>query len=1817
MEVESDAEIARALMQEEGATTQEEAVEADIAVLLNALLTSPTAKRSPRAPSSREATAAKRICIGNPFAPLENLTDEPPAPPSAAPPPAAPPPAAPPAVAPSPVVQPPAGPPPAALPPAVDRECNAAPGKRKRGRRGGVSHPRADEFFECSDHDFIEDALQPPPNASPPAASPPDAPPPAKPPSTTLPPSTASPSPSPPAAPLPVEDDAAAATAATTTSSTVADSSTAYSPYDKSVESAKESVEHGDDGYDSDASTGTVQGSRTRTAYLIGAGDDECPVRLAFGLVREDDGVFLIAPDGVSAEGVDVAVAGGTLAELAGEMVPLMDLDAAELDFEWAEPEDEPVGLPDVKLEGAADVAPMDVDATPTESFHAAQVELWRQRACEHQDEVQWARDELLQFEDELRQSQARESALLRALGEASDDALMACEGADKVRVRIELQDSHQTRLVPLQEYLQECSHKGERPPILTSTERLRKAKMTTGVYKQRAEVANGALDISTEKLVAARAELEQAKRQHALELVQIRGQHEDFCKGLRMRHTSEIALMAAELARLERALATQTKRADDAWAWKRIECRRLEGHEAQRLEWKDVAHRKELTQRSSRTSTWTTKRRNMSRTLARARAAVEAKAAELKVSTLQAQVASEEATALSAKVGRCVEIAPQRQADHARAAFTFNTILRDLKVRQRSLNSGAANLREVTKVYSEHVAADGRDLKLESGSLTTVLRWEKRADVVCMLLEGRQLRQALLDEPRTRMHVYIDLSPDCRAVEQCGMGFEYAIVYYVSPDGDAPPPFAEGRLTGEPLSASATVQFGVDGCPITVEKWKRIFGPMLAALGPKYASTCDCFMRMLQLYGSTVGELLDPDFRFATVERHDVAVPLIEHIENFTADAGGEVNKSGGVIDTVAPDASYTHCGAHGGNLALKRSVGFDRVGASVRSLSSFCRGGNKHTMLVQDMKCIQQPELYTGNDERLRTIYRDAHEDVKRRGLFHTDLGGCEAAPIEALGAQAQRLDDLVLVAQSQLDRKAKKGTEVRWKYEFEVLHDRLIDVAHLLAPAILIAYGSPRTGRPRTFAELAIDEGTEKTPKNVLAAKAYATLRDPTFLFWACHLRLLYTRVYKGLFAAVQANHHHAAPELAGADGLPMQWAAAMRKGVAPPRRPSDKPHLCPTVSAPLVKVLEVFPELGGANGQHAADAIADLEAQAQHLESYFAKWRSLGGLVHALAHELVVQMPLTEAACELVEGRRCEAAAAAGAPVDAEAPDEPLIDELVVEWRLQRQVEATVTHDEPKLDLGYFDLLPRVPSPKALAAAAEGLRRFEEASPAERDELPGALPWLLFSPTTRDGKDNPIFKDVQAFAAADVNPHLPLCAATGHAYPYRCWPELTKVLVAGGAKLCPSTSAQLESLFNGLTRQQGASKNNISQAQISFEARCRKNETMDTLTAAVLRDNWEDARAVQGMLHDKGFWVCDLGLAADRKLSQKLKEEREIELAATADADGADDKEERWEVERITSHSCKKGDYTYIVKWKGWESKHNTEEPEAHLLTCSVLLAYWKGKIKGKKPAKPQAAHVERVTRLQEAALRERHEAATRRSSRPLQREPVRPVPASAASSGSASGSSRPTGVPDGCRSVYDRAHTALGSAECLVFDTETSGFTGSVLNLGWILADSNGKPLVTYERLWRLPDGERIHRKAFAAHGISEAQLRRDGVPARPELAEFLALVAAAEVCGVSLVAHNALFDVRVLNLTAIRQGLTPWLRSASMLCTMHSATRHCGLRKRGGKQAKAPTNAELFLFLFGNRPVVQLHRALPDCHVTLASYIAGRKRKWW
>ena len=123
---------------------------------------------------------------------------------------------------------------------------------------------------------------------------------------------------------------------------------------------------------------------------------------------------------------------------------------------------------------------------------------------------------------------------------------------------------------------------------------------------------------------------------------------------------------------------------------------------------------------------------------------------------------------------------------------------------------------------------------------------------------------------------------------------------------------------------------------------------------------------------------------------------------------------------------------------------------------------------------------------------------------------------------------------------------------------------------------------------------------------------------------------------------------------------------------------------------------------------------------------------------------------------------------------------------------------------------------------------------------------------------------------------------------------------------------------------------------------------------------------------------------------------------------------------------------------------------------------------------------------------------------------------------------------------GCASTYDAAHAALRCAVCLVVDTETSGFNGCVLDMGWIIADSTGAELASHSKLWRLPPSERIHSKAYQAHRISADTLRRNGSDPSTDLAELFALISAAIALGVCVVAHNASFDVRALNTTAVR-----------------------------------------------------------------------------
>ena len=53
------------------------------------------------------------------------------------------------------------------------------------------------------------------------------------------------------------------------------------------------------------------------------------------------------------------------------------------------------------------------------------------------------------------------------------------------------------------------------------------------------------------------------------------------------------------------------------------------------------------------------------------------------------------------------------------------------------------------------------------------------------------------------------------------------------------------------------------------------------------------------------------------------------------------------------------------------------------------------------------------------------------------------------------------------------------------------------------------------------------------------------------------------------------------------------------------------------------------------------------------------------------------------------------------------------------------------------------------------------------------------------------------------------------------------------------------------------------------------------------------------------------------------------------------------------------------------------------------------------------------------------------------------------------------------------------------------------------------------------------------------------------------------------------------------------------------------------MRKKGTKALKQPRNEELYRHFFNRKPPGPLHRALPDCRVTLACFVQGRELKWW
>lgn len=173
---------------------------------------------------------------------------------------------------------------------------------------------------------------------------------------------------------------------------------------------------------------------------------------------------------------------------------------------------------------------------------------------------------------------------------------------------------------------------------------------------------------------------------------------------------------------------------------------------------------------------------------------------------------------------------------------------------------------------------------------------------------------------------------------------------------------------------------------------------------------------------------------------------------------------------------------------------------------------------------------------------------------------------------------------------------------------------------------------------------------------------------------------------------------------------------------------------------------------------------------------------------------------------------------------------------------------------------------------------------------------------------------------------------------------------------------------------------------------------------------------------------------------------------------------------------------------------------------------------------------------------------------------------------------------------------------------LVFDTETTGLgpLDVVIQLGYcVLID--GEVVEEYEKIWR---GDTPSNPfALKVHQIPNRAVLHSPFEARAELEAFVDLARRVQAVGGVLVAHNAQFDVRMLDRTAKRNAITNF-NIGPVFCTATNLKRIPALDR--GPNCK---NGQVYKHLGG--PPLVLHQALNDAKATAYIYEEGRRRDWW
>ena len=153
-----------------------------------------------------------------------------------------------------------------------------------------------------------------------------------------------------------------------------------------------------------------------------------------------------------------------------------------------------------------------------------------------------------------------------------------------------------------------------------------------------------------------------------------------------------------------------------------------------------------------------------------------------------------------------------------------------------------------------------------------------------------------------------------------------------------------------------------------------------------------------------------------------------------------------------------------------------------------------------------------------------------------------------------------------------------------------------------------------------------------------------------------------------------------------------------------------------------------------------------------------------------------------------------------------------------------------------------------------------------------------------------------------------------------------------------------------------------------------------------------------------------------------------------------------------------------------------------------------------------------------------------------------------------------------------------------------------------MQIAWIIADSDGKPIREASHIVRPPWWRPIPSGAVAIHGITTSYARKHGKPLVDVLRAFIADTSVAD----TIVCHNAAFDTGVLMAEMQRSGINFNLSR----CTMEESTDFCQLHwYDGAPKYKWPKLTELHEILFGES-FNEAHDAMADDRATMRCFFA-------